>query len=103
MRTISIIAILSAAVIGLTLTQPKEFRITREWLRARGEAPYYLDRDGATYVLDTDVVANGAAFVLKGDRVILDPNGHAVTYQVGATDQHSSGGEWFLGLVPTGR
>ena len=42
--------------------------------------PYNLEQAGATYVLSTDVVADSTAFSIMASNVVLDLNGHTVTY-----------------------
>jgi hypothetical protein len=43
-------------------------------------APYALDQATTRYVLETDVQADGTAFVIAAAGVTLDLNGHTVTY-----------------------
>lgn len=57
-----------------------EVRITRQWLQRQGAAPYYLSQPGTRYVLETDVVVRGTAFVVIADNVTLDLAGHSVFY-----------------------
>lgn len=55
------------------------------WLATNGPAPYLLNQNSKTYWLDADFNADGRAFTLTGKPIILDLNGHTVTYQnVGA-------------------
>ena len=66
--------------------------IDRGWLAARGAAPYLLDTAGTTYVLRTDVRAEGTAFVVGAAGVTLDLNGHTVTYGDGVPPTVVNGG-----------
>jgi hypothetical protein len=54
--------------------------IDAAWLAARRRGPYILDRPGTAYVLRTDVRTEGTAFVVVAPDVVLDLNGHTVTY-----------------------
>jgi hypothetical protein len=54
--------------------------IDAAWLTQHGTAPYGLDQAATQYVLDTDVQADGTAFVIAAPGVTLDLNGHTVTY-----------------------
>ena len=52
--------------------------------------PFVLDKPGALYILTEDVVANGTAFVITGDNVTLDLDGHTVIFG-GNTDEQVRG------------
>ena len=54
--------------------------------------PYILNQSGATYVLTEDVVAQQRAFTLRATNIILDLNGHTVTYDEGTPAL--SGASW---------
>jgi Bacterial Ig-like domain len=54
--------------------------IDQAWLAAQGVGPYYLNQQGMTYRLQTDVSSSGTAFAIVADNVTLDLNGHTVTY-----------------------
>ncbi len=54
--------------------------------------PYILDQANATYILDTDVNADGSAFMMGNANVTLDLNGHTVTYGNGAVTSVPNGG-----------
>jgi hypothetical protein len=62
------------------LAGPNQVSIDRDWLKARGSGPYLLNRPGTTYVLKTDVRTPSTAFVIDASDVVLDLNGHKVTY-----------------------
>jgi len=44
------------------------------------DAPGILSESGASYVLTRDITAPATAFIIKGDHITLDLNGHTVTY-----------------------
>jgi hypothetical protein len=54
--------------------------IDASWLASHGAGPYALTQANTTYVLETDVTTAGTAFVAAAPNVILDLNGHTVTY-----------------------
>ncbi len=54
--------------------------IDSSWLTANGPAPYLLPSANTTYVLDTDVTADGTAFVVGAANVTFDINGHDIDY-----------------------
>ncbi len=54
--------------------------IDAAWLQQHGTAPYALDQAATRYVLETNVQADGTAFVVTAAGVTLDLNGHTVTY-----------------------
>ena len=54
--------------------------IDQTWLNQRGDGPYYLDQQGKTYVLQTDVTTDGTAFAIIAKDVTFDLNGHTITY-----------------------
>ena len=49
--------------------------------------PFVLDKSNAVYILTEDVTANGTAFVITGDNVILDMDGHTVIFGNDTDDQ----------------
>jgi len=49
--------------------------------------PFVLDKSDALYILTEDVVANGTAFVITGDNVTLDLNGHTVIFGGNSDEQ----------------
>lgn len=53
--------------------------IDQPWLQAH-QAPYLLDQAATTYLLTVDVIADRTAFVLAAADVVLNGNGHSVTY-----------------------
>ncbi|MDB4534155.1 DUF4347 domain-containing protein [Vicingaceae bacterium] len=57
-----------------------DVNIDQAWLSAQGPGPYYLDQQGETYILQTDVNTDGTAFAIIANDVTLDLNGHTVTY-----------------------
>lgn len=54
--------------------------IDSTWLTTNGPSPYYLNQQGKTYVLDTDVTTDGTAFAIIAKDVTFDLNGHTITY-----------------------
>ena len=84
-----------------TLNSPEELEarivlaavsIDESWLAARGPAPYVLNQAGTTYVLRTDVSSPTTAFVVAAPGVVLDLNGHTVSYQNGTPIVVPNGG-----------
>ncbi|MFA5855825.1 MAG: hypothetical protein WC867_00570 [Candidatus Pacearchaeota archaeon] len=57
-----------------------EIHITQEWLNSKGKSPYYLDTAGAKYILETDVVTNGTAFVIIANNIDFNLNSHTIIY-----------------------
>lgn len=53
--------------------------IDAAWLAARTE-PYILDQYNATYSLKQDIVSTGVPFVVGNTGIVLDGEGHTVTY-----------------------
>lgn len=70
---------LSVLVSAVTATGPT-MTITPNWLRQHGSGPYVLSQPNTTYVLKTDVTTSGTAFVVLGQNITLNLNGHTVTY-----------------------
>jgi protocatechuate 3,4-dioxygenase beta subunit len=81
--------------------------IDSAWLEAHGPAPYLLTQANTTYVLATDVDVPGTAFLDAAANVVLDLNGHTVTYSDaaplglvnGGFEQGTTG--WDLSGAPT--
>lgn len=69
----------SAAAV-LSINTSSAILIDAAWLSANGPAPYYLRTPAKTYRLETDVTVDGTAFVILDSDIILDLNGHTVTY-----------------------
>jgi hypothetical protein len=44
------------------------------------EGPPYVLKEKGTYLLTADIIADGSAFEIRGDDIILDLNGHTVVY-----------------------
>jgi hypothetical protein len=69
--------------------------------------PYILDQANVTYILDTDVNADGSAFMMGNANVTLDLNGHTVTYGNGPVVSVPNGGfesgttGWDISGAPT--
>ena len=57
-----------------------DVHITQAWLNAQGPGPYYLDQQGETYVLMTDVTTDGTAFAIIAKDVTFNLNGYTITY-----------------------
>jgi hypothetical protein len=76
---------------ALSRPKPAAIRIDRAWLAAR-RPPYVLDRPGQQYVLVQDVVAEGTAFVVAAEGVVLDLDGHRVVYGDGPAVEVPNGG-----------
>ena len=66
--------------------------IDAAWLAAQSTAPYVLSASNETYVLQTDVTVAGSAFVVTGKNVVLDLNGHTVTYANRVAPMVANGG-----------
>jgi hypothetical protein len=66
--------------------------IDASWLASRGPGPYALTQANTTYVLETDVTTPGTAFVAAAPNVLLDLNGHTVTYGDAAQAPVGNGG-----------
>jgi hypothetical protein len=64
----------------VTVTASNIINIDQAWLNAQGDGPFYLDQQGKTYVLQTDVTTAGTAFAIIASNVTLDLNGHTITY-----------------------
>ncbi len=58
--------------------------VTASWLADQGAGPYVLDQSDTTYVLETDVATEGSAFIIEGNDIIFDLNGHTIRYDQGA-------------------
>ena len=75
--------------------------IDQAWLNAHGDGPYYLDQQGKTYVLQTDVTTDGTAFAIVASDVTFDLNGHTITYDNAAPitipEWQLRGGYWHGG------
>lgn len=50
------------------------------YLPGGGYPPFTLSSAGETYILTEDIVASGNAITITGDNIILDLNGHNITY-----------------------
>lgn len=81
----------SAATTSLTINAPDVIPIDSAWLNSH-TAPYQLTQANTTYVLQTDVTTSGGAFVDVANNVILDLNGHTVTYDNAAPITVTNGG-----------
>jgi len=66
--------------------------IDADWLAARGNGPYILDQANSTYILATDVRTAGTAFVVGAAGIVLDLNGHTITYGDAPPVQVRNGG-----------
>ena len=66
--------------------------IDSAWLAAQGSAPYVLSQANTTYTLATDVDVPGTAFVIGAANVVLNLNGHTVTFGDTAPVQITNGG-----------
>ena len=66
--------------IFVTVSTANVVNIDQSWLNAQGPGPYYLDQQGKTYVLQTDVTSDGTAFAIIAKDVTFDLNGHTITY-----------------------
>ena len=75
-----------SAILALT-TKKKDgaIRIPQE---VKGP-PFVLDKPGATYILTQDIVADGQAFVITGQNVTLDLDGHTVVFGNNTAEQVS--------------
>jgi hypothetical protein len=70
-----------SATFTVIVTPPSgTIHITTAWLANQGSAPYYLSQPDTTYVLQTDVTTNGAAFAVIARNITFDLNGHTITY-----------------------
>ncbi|MGL4943422.1 MAG: hypothetical protein ACRC46_09560 [Thermoguttaceae bacterium] len=67
------------AVKGTTLAQPE----TVIDLDSTISTPYLLSKHGATYRLQSDIVARRTAFVVGADNITLDLQGYTITYAAG--------------------
>jgi len=83
----SVLASTTIAIAAATLIP-----INSTWLANNGPAPYLLNQAGATYQLQTDVTANGTAFIVLNKNITLDLNGHTVTYGNSAPVPVTNGG-----------
>ena len=72
--------ITSVAHLLVNVSAANVTNIDQAWLDAQGDGPYYLDQQGKTYVLQTDVTTDGTAFAIIAKDVTLDLNGHTITY-----------------------
>lgn len=74
--------LLDSQATGLILNDETEpiILIDESWLQQRGNGSYLLDQSGATYVLNTDFSTPSTAFVVGAADIVLDLNGHVVTY-----------------------
>ena len=66
--------------VTVNVTASNVINIDQAWLDAQGDGPYYLDQQGKTYVLQTDVTTDGTAFAIIAKDVVFDLNGHTITY-----------------------
>ena len=66
--------------INVTPIGQNVINIDQSWLNAQGAGPYYLDQQGKTYVLRTDVTTDGTAFAIIARDITFDLNGHTITY-----------------------
>jgi hypothetical protein len=67
-------------------------RVDADWLASRAPGPYVLGQPWATYRLEADVVTDGTAFVVCANDVVLDLNGHRVTYGQASAPEVVNGG-----------
>lgn len=71
------------------------------WLAAR-VSPYYLDQAGKTYLLARNVSTSGTAFVIVAANIVLDLQGHTITYDNDPQVVVANGGfEQGAGPVPS--
>jgi len=54
--------------------------IDQAWLSANGPAPYILSQSDTTYILQTNVVSEGTAFIVDGKNVTLDLNNYEIKF-----------------------
>ena len=66
--------------------------IDAAWLSSRGAGPYLLPDSDTTYVLDTDITTAGTALLIGGKNVVVNLNGHKVTYDNSAPLTLANGG-----------
>ena len=50
------------------------------WLDANGPAPYILSQSDTTYILQTNIVSEGTAFIVDGKNVTLDINNYEIKF-----------------------
>ena len=65
---------------GPAESSQNQVAIDANGLARNGPGPYLLNQADTTYVLQTDVRAQGTAFVVAAPNVTLDLNGHTVVY-----------------------
>jgi hypothetical protein len=53
----------------------------------QGNPPYVLDREDENYVLTEDIIADGTAFIIQATGILLDMDGHTVTFGNNTSEQ----------------
>lgn len=90
--TATIGAVTKSDQLMVSVTAANVINIDQAWLTAQGPGPYYLNQQGKTYVLQTDVATPGTAFAITAANVTFDLNGHKITYDNAAPITVPNGG-----------